>query len=300
LSTFDIAATLEGSESWTRTLRVPAEAMSRQFISAGLIELAPVAVQIACSIGSAGLRDELRKLGLKASGNKPELAARLAATPGAARFPSHYWTCTARGHALVQAYLDGEESKRLDAEGRACAAIDIGDLEGAALIGAKWDAGRVFPSGLGMDGTGADFRSTLLLVRLKQGQQAIDNPPGALSGLSRDERGRLVNIFLRAAVMTEDPARAPDLAELAFGSGAQPRAVMELLAAWVEGQRQLKTWSSDPFEVEITILTPPDCPYADKFQRERYSLSDCPELPMSDCNRRKYGCGCVYSGLPKD
>ena len=302
LNCFDVASPLEGNGgdgAWTRLLGSSAEALSQQFIAAGLIEKAPPAIQVACSMGSVALKAELKKLGLKTSGLKPELAERLALAPGAPVIAARFWTCTTAGRSLTQQYLDREEAERIEAKNRACAASDAGDLERAAQIGGAWDAGRVFPSGLGMDGMDGVARGGRILARLRQARKAIDTPPKALAGLDRQARESLVKAFMRAAVMTEDPSRSSEVADLNLSSEMRPREAVELLAGWVEGQRQLDGWRSAPFVIGITILSPDDCPHALEFKSGRYSLDTCPELPMPDCARKKYGCGCIYSDLPE-
>jgi hypothetical protein len=281
---------------WAHLLGEPVEAVTARFRSAGLIEVAPAEVQLAASFGAAELKEKAKAAGIRFGGTKAAIAERMAKALDPSQIPIRFGTCTALGRRLAESYLEQERQRREGAATQARAAIEAGDLRKAAEIGAAWDIGQLFPSGLGMETFTVADRAKLVLRRLERAQQALITPPAALASLTHPQLTWLVGCFQRSAALNDDSTRSLELREAVPLDGMTALQAMPVLNAWVANQNNLADLRASGVVRAVQILPPGDCALAQGLAKHSYSFDECPEIPVAEC-RRGYGCACCYSAV---
>ncbi len=281
---------------WARLLGEPVEAVTARFRSAGLIEVAPAEVQLTSSFGAAELKEKAKAAGIRVGGTKAAIAERMAKALDPSEIPTRFGTCTAVGRSVAESYLEQERQRREDAATQARAAIETGDLRKAAEIGAAWDIGQLFPSGLGMESFTVADRAKLVLRRLERAQQALVTPPAALASLTHTQMVWLVGCFQRSAAMNDDSTRSSELREAVPLDGMTAIQAMLILNAWVANQNNLANLRASGVVRAVQILPPADCALAQGLAKRNYSFDECPEIPVAEC-RRSYGCACCYTAV---
>lgn len=279
--------------AWGSALREAPDLALARLSALQLIEPAPASVIAERLFTLTQIKDLLRARGLGTSGPKRSLAQRLAeADPAAARsrvaLGAEFYHCTTTGREVARAFLEQEASARIEAERRSSEALAARDHVLAAKVVAQFEAGRVFPRGLGIDWSRHDYTHDLLVLRhVFASTPAILRTVDAdvlphlrlaagMMHLWGDSKGRKWVGAIRRTGGHLDPSTA---ARMLVFAGLH-RAALESYR--VAGVRKIQVLAANDADV---------CPECRRQSEVAYDMDDCPEIPIPGCTSSR-GCRC--------
>ncbi len=143
------------SKDWERVLGEHPRKAIQRFIDEGLLEPVELPELLARYYKVNDLQEMAKQRGLSASGRKDDLISRLIeADPEGMKKAVAGVTllrCSQRGRQLAEEYLAQERDKQEKTERDVIAALEKHRFREAALIVASYEAGQVFPRGMGID-----------------------------------------------------------------------------------------------------------------------------------------------------
>jgi hypothetical protein len=276
----------------------PAEVAAR-FVRQGLIVVAPLHMQIESRMSAVQMKKLIESRGLKASGRKADLAQRLSDTAPAdfvSSLPGEtIWICSEVGRALIEPYLKREASQKNEAQRKARDYLDRGDLEGAARIATAYDASKLFPSVVWVDGSlsGDDPQRLSELLHLLE--SAVAHPPAILSGFQHHILRKMADLLAWSLLWHEEVSRA-QLSMIAVDAEAKPHQAILNFKRWVVSRHTLNSYRRSQAKVKVEILPGPGCDLAEHHRGVAYTLDRCPEIPIAGCKRDPC-CACCYAPI---
>lgn len=281
------------AEYWEAVLKGKPIKVIEQFLKEGVLEPAGLQELVDHKFKASDLKFLLKEKGLKVSGRKEELIQRLIendaqsmrdATKGLVLY-----RCTKEGIQLAEHYLEGERTKRDDAERAVLDLLRRKEFSEAVRIVAQYEASQVFPRGLGIDWKNYDVESGAESLKL-----IFERTPGILKGMEEEQLGEL----RRAAAMMElwgtNTARhwLPDDFETRIhldGDAASQMLVFH--AIHIRNMQGYRSASVKTVEV-LGVDDGNTCSECRKISGRKYKLESVPELPYAKCTC-ELGCRCT-------
>jgi len=291
-------------DRWQPVLKEhPRRAIDR-FLKEGLLVKGGLADQLAykCKVGD--LKEALKASGLKLSGRKEELIARLIdGNPAVAQTLASGVTvlvCSEAGRLLAEQYLAQQSQQRAEAERKSLELIRARRFKEASCVVADFEARQVFPRGMGNDWEHHNpARDVMVLTAIFQ------RKPGILSGLREDqwEPLRISAAMMHLWGTNRASAWLPDgfSTDLAFDNDTAARMIM--FHVWHLAQLQQCQQEADVIK-GVKILCVNDgnsCPTCRKYHGRTYRLAHLdkmPELPIPGCTC-EMGCRCTTVAITK-
>lgn len=283
---------------WREPLHEAPQAAAQRMSREGLIEPAPLEVKLEIRFKVTELKSLLRGEGLKCSGKKADLIARIIEHDlTAIRKMAGSWEvfqCSEAGRALAEEFQVACETERNEAEREVLAFLTQGDYRGAVLRMAKYETVQVFWRGLGVDWAHYDPRGQEQTLRYM-----FAGWPGILQQVDSNLRDPL---RLGAAMMELFGERTADkwFEELPdTGSHLDPNTVMRMLSFYGSHLRAMMGFRALGVRT-VEILGGDDeesCPHCLAIKGRLCPIDDVPELPLATCTSP---CGCRCMVVVKD
>lgn len=300
------------SDWWTEALGAPAERVLDRLLQEGALEP---------KFRLADLKPLMEQYGLKKSGKKADLLARLveamAPEEAVALFANvRAFAPTPAGTAQINAYLARCEAEKSETERKILVALDRGDMQAAGDAAAAYAAAQVFPRGIGID-----WSEGYPPPYLEEFSQMMADPQVALP-YPADIKKKIAAQLVLAQMMGEDGLKwtrrvlevtggafeCPDIDDFlhdpvgGYASGidrTNPQEVADLYlhtlsfrASAMTSLKKLRTQRSLGLKgIEILNVRDQPCRVCDAG-RHKFSfaqLADLPALP------RHWGCRCLYA-----
>lgn len=264
----------------------------------GLLEPPPLAEHISAAHSGQHLKDLAKKYGVPASGRKAQIGERLAVTvPEEMRkalrdFPMY--VCSDDARRVAEAYQASAASRADAAEAASLGHIRARRFREASVTVARYEEGRVFPRGLGIDWSQHNpERDTEPM------QEMFSRAPAILSAIAPDV---LVECQVGAAMMNlwgraYDPRWCPEAP--ATVDGTMPMDVAVRMVLFGANQRtQLQQFGkvglrADQLRVWVGCVDDVRTCKTCRGAAGVYELDRIPEIPISRCTC-EVGCRCTY------
>lgn len=293
------AETYADSKGWLDALGEPVQRAIGRFLADGVLIPAGLGHRLDHCFTVTELRHLLRERGLRVSGSKADIIARLIdADPlGMEKAVAHLalLQCSEEGQRLSRQYLEAEKDKKDATFQQTLAMLQQGKCRSASLAMAAYEAGQVFQRGIGIDWQNYDPDDDIaMLERIMKGRT-----PKILKGIDSKD---LAQLRLAAGMMhlwSLADADAANLLPDGFGTGialGAPTSIRMLLTYHLQ-QAQLQQYRQmvrSGLCKTVSIRTCNDdsvCPACRAMAQRHYSLADVPELPHEKCTSEQ-GCRC--------
>jgi hypothetical protein len=288
---------------WAEVLKIDPHTLTQKFKEAGLVCLLSVESDIEIMLNAfqtvASLRNVLREIGCKKTGNKAELVRRLAEfskDEAAKLIPQEAcWGTTSKGAELVDDYRSQKKSHQEELEDRILALVLNKLHDQASRLIADYNSKQVFPPGLGCSWTDRDTSHDVNILDTIRGLT-----PNILAGNSTTEL---------------EPARIIASLEYLFGScissrlnglmiarlgirSTEEKQHLDLqardLLSYAYGKTSLDEWKRrSVLFVRISGCGADSCEACQSISQQKYSISEIPQLPHEKCTNPA-GCRCCY------
>lgn len=269
----------------------PARAIKR-FADEGYIEPCPLEAKVEMKFKAADLKDLLKQSGLKSSGRKVNLVARLIEydrsslekmTGDIIRFQ-----CTAIGRQPAEKFRADMEAERNQAEQHVLDLLMGRDFRGAAVRMGKYEAVQVFPRGMGIDWNRYNPESDMIVLKA-----VFDETPRLLMHIQHE----LLDVFRLGAGMMHlwgsNSAKKwfDEMPETGIHLDAETS--IRMLVFFGIHRRNLSDYrSADVRTVQVLGCNDEaSCPECRAIAGKRFPLSRTPELPLPSCTCSN-GCRC--------
>lgn len=284
---------------WDTVLPQPVATTLAAFRRQGWLVDAPWQAVFASRHRVDELKPLLRERGLKVSGKKDDLVARLLeADPTAmqARVAQvKAWTLSAEAAEAVARYVANDRAAKAQAHASALAALQAGQSRDAIAAIVGYERTRVFPRGLGIDWNSEGVEASLL----PRTEAILQASPGILREVPEHELAQLRPVAAMLHLTGESRAKPwlpPDLV-------GHPRLDIETVVrmllfhgsntATLEGLRE-----HGCKKVEVSG-SGDSCPACLPMDGKKFALSKAPELPHPGCTH-VMGCRCLYQAVFDD
>jgi SAP domain len=278
-------------EMWNQVLSEDVKTALGRLVSDKMLVSAATADAIVAAHSSQALRDMLKARGLKVSGTKPDLVARLVTSDpnGMAALAQKlkYLCCSAEAQVTAQAYVQSCREKQQRVMAESMSLLHSGHLEEALKLIWNYEAAQVFPRGAGVDWHRMDTKKELNFLKT-----ILSIRPGILRDVPEAERRPL---GIAAAMMHlwgqgKLPVPVPDGAVGSPKLGFETSARMIIFAA--SNERLMAAFKETGVKyVNISVVSD-SCPTCQAFKGVKFSVSETPELPCPTCTH-VFGCRCI-------
>jgi SAP domain len=289
-------------DRWTMALGQTTDEAIRCFQSQGLICRQSVSSILDYKYGVAHLKTILKQHGLRVSGKKRELVARLleADPVGCQELTADVvaFECSEKGRALANQFVSEEEEYRKEIELSVLNAVKQREFVRASELVAAFEARQLFPRGLNINWGKIDHEAvvrTLMLIscskpsildRLNDAQVEVCRI-GASMQLLWGESKR--NLWLPSDFDTGLHIDGECAARMIYFSVLHNAEMKEHREAVAEG-----ILTGIYFEI-LTVKDECSCKACFDLDGKRYALDEVPELPHKSCSS-ELGCRCVIVG----
>jgi len=280
--------------SWNKVLGESMESAIKRFYEDALVEKVSQFDLMGHQYTVAKLKPLLRERGLKVSGRKAELIDRLFEADSAGMDEllagMELYTCSEQGKALVDDYQERVQREKETAERTAYEAIQEGRLETACKAISDFEAGRVFPRGMGINWVNYVPERDVSLMRMLFKLA----PPELLGEVATDDLLRLAVAAAMMHLLGENKGRrlwaVKDIHCGHLEDGDVAARMMWFQAHHVE--TVLGYQGRDVGYVEVHSANDPDvCMVCRKLGDKRFPLRQAPLLPYKHCTC-PWGCRC--------
>ena len=275
-------------DRWRLVLKESPSKAVKRFVKEGLVARADLASQLAYRLKATEIKDMLRERGLKVSGRKEDLIARLIeADPAGAKQAAgrlEVFVATEAGRALAEQYVAQERQKREAAELAVMKALEAEDYEEACRVVSAFEEQQVFPRAIPDD--------QVWVLR-----SIFSCRPKILAGLRKEAWTPLRMAAAQSALWGTQTSRwAPKNIET--GIHLDPATAARMILFWVYNQRQLEILRGFPDPVTavqiVSIQDGNTCLACRELHGREYRLARVPELPYPNCTSRM-GCRCMIA-----
>ncbi|MHB0858027.1 MAG: SAP domain-containing protein [Anaerolineae bacterium] len=286
-------------DEWQTVLGQPVAKAIRQFVDEGMLVSPNLAELVDLQFRVSDLRSMLRERGLTISGPKANMIARLLeADPSGMKTLVSGTTvlqCSARGKQVVEEYLCSEKAKGNAYKRGVLQMLQKGKYHETSLIRASYEAGQVFPRGMGIDWkhydqTGWAIRDVAIL------RYIFERTPKVLVSVTQEElhtpriaAGMMYVIGSWADIeshLPTDPVTGRGRDNLSYAAN--------MLLSHALYLAQFQTLRETGLRMSIEIGTCNDehvCPACRRMASKKYRLHQLPELPYEQCTCAS-GCRC--------
>jgi len=276
-------------QQWTQELRRPYGRVIQDFVKRGLLTQPGTDLRISIGYRVVDLKPILKRHGLKVSGRKADLIARLVeAEPAEAERLAagvECFVCTETGAELAQAWKDSTAARREEAEQQVRAVLERGQARKAGQIADRFRDSLPAPMdprySIGVSAGGGGPRAIGANVGGAEAMLAITSAPG-MSGQEVAE----ARVTAAEDVIWGRSFDAPE----AF----KARAYTELFRQ--SNQATLGKVKGLGLDKVGVLAAQDSCESCRRIEAEGpYSINRVPELPNPDCTHSIGWCRCSYS-----
>lgn len=286
---------------WAHKLGVPFRQASRALFAEGLLCEASPEAKLEASHNLVELKALARKLKLKVSGRKDELATRLVNSGDPELFAQieklTVWSCSDEAQKIVEAYREGKKNRLHQTRLETLQLIRDKKLKEACEVVCRYEQAQFFPRGIGVDWFTADKAMLQSLKSLFGAQPKFHKRRfGAVSSELR-ERAAMSILWGTSDLGTIFPrAEAVQQAELFTR-------MLQFHASYLRDMKQLRKLASDGMAVQCEIIGTDDqnttCAACLNDNGKAYALGEVPELPHEYCECA-IGCRCTVAASLAD
>jgi len=278
------------SDAWAQVLGESPIDAAAHFTQEGLVEPAGLKSILEMNNSQIQLKAKLKERGLKVSGKKEELAARLAGVdPEGIKVligQRTFLTCTAKGQELAERFRAEFMAERTAAENTSLELFKIGQLEEACGAMLAFEAKQVFPRGLGINWhcyNGSHEKAVLKHIATAR--------PGILIGLGESFlqvlRPATAMMFLygQRSVAPWITIKPPAGFRLDIETSAR------MLMFYAQNLVRLDELRRASVKRVRVLAAPNSCGYCKTFEGQIFPIDRVPELPHPKC-AHVMGCRC--------
>jgi len=278
---------------WAAALGEPARSAIEALQADGLLEPAPLVDALASCHRAPELKELARARGLKVSGTKSELSQRLATADadGMTRLLDGRWflACSARGRTVAGEWVERTALARSAAENQVLGLVRGLRFDRAAKTVAQFEAGQVFPRGLGIDWSQGDDPAG----NVAELEAIFGGVPKILSRASPGELEAL-RVAAAASLLWGDANEARWLPEgFATATGLEPDVAVRMFICYASHKRNVERMRGVVRTVKVsTVSDHATCDACRKLNGRTFTLAQVPELPHAACTSAT-GCRCL-------
>lgn len=286
---------------WAHKLGVPFRQASRALFAEGLLCEASPEAKLAASHSLAELKVLAKKLKLKVSGRKDELAARLvdSGDPGllAQIGKVTVWTCSDEAQKIVEVHRADKKARLHQTRLATLELLRGKKLKEACELVCQYEQAQFFPRGLGVDWFTADKALHQNLKSLFVAQPKFHKRRFGTVSSELRERAAMSVLWGTSDLGSIFPrAEAVEQAEL-FSR------MLQFHASYLRDMKQLRKLASDGMAVQCEILGTDDqnttCSACLNDNGKAYAIGEVPELPHEYCECA-IGCRCTVAARLAD
>lgn len=276
---------------WEGVLKEHPKTAIDRFFDQGLLVPGSLAAKLSCLFKATEIKDLLRRRGLPVSGPKDQGIARLvAADPeGIKALVDHLaiLECSQEARYIVTHYVSAQKAKHQASEKQSFDQLQRRDLRAASLTVARFEAGRVFPRGVGIHWT--DYDPTQDIATLKT---IFEERPKIVASLAED---RWEPFRVAAGMMLlwgTNRASQWLPAEITTGLKLNSDTVARMILFHANHQIKMGEYRRSGVVKSVKIVgSQRSCPACRKIAGKLYPLDKVPELPYPNCTC-ELGCRC--------
>lgn len=289
-------------EFWAQKLGMPFRQASQALFAEGLLCEASPAAKLSASRNLSELKAIAKKMGLKVSGRKDELAARLvdSADPGllAELAKKNAWTCSDEARELVEVYREDKKARLHQTRLETLELLKDKKLKEACELVCQHEQAQFFPRGLGVDWFTAD----------KELHKSLEAVFAAQPKFHKRRFGTVTSELRERAAMSTlwGTSHLGDI----FPRDEQTENVelfsrmLEFHASYLRNLKQMNESVDLGLDLQCEIIAAEDqnttCAACLDDNGQVYQLQDVPELPHEHCECA-IGCRCnVVAKFPDD
>ncbi len=285
---------------WDEALGESRLGVVNRLIDQGLIIPAPLEVKLDLKIKVPDLKSMLKKQGIKQTGRKAELLARLIENDFASLQKMvgrwRIYQCSDVGRTLALEFETALEAERNQAESDVLELLTEGDYRSASLRMASFEAKQVFKRGLDSRGLEFDWENYDPEIDVIMLECIFSGWPAILNTVTHDLRDAL---RLGAAMMELFGARTAMqwFEEVPkTNSHLDPDTVIRMICFYGRHQQEMQEYKRMGVRC-VTIIGGEDeesCPHCAAISGKKFPLGKAPELPLPTCTS-ECGCCCIAS-----
>jgi hypothetical protein len=283
-----------GKNYWNAVLTEPVGATLAQFRSNGWLVDAPWQEVFTARHRIDDLKGLLRDRGLRVSGKKAELAARLIKTDAEGMrhriADMEAWVLSQTVAAHVEQQLLAEKAVEARAHDAAFSALREGQVSKAVDAIVAYERTRLFPRGLGIDW----HRDGIGEPLIEEAQAILQASPGILSDMPEHE----LDVLRPVAAILQLTGESRSRPWLPTGIVGHSRldietAVRMMLFHGSNTVRLQGLRKAGYKQVDVVTCGSASCPTCQALEGNTFAISLVPELPHPGCTH-ELGCRCLY------
>lgn len=279
---------------WRRKLGVPFRQAAKAMFVEGLLREACPEAKLTASRNLVELKALAKKRGLKVSGRKDELAARLAENAGpdlsAELTKTKVWVCSEAARKIVDEHREHKKARLNEVRLETLELLRRKRLKEACERVGEYEEAQFYPRGFGVDWHSASGSMFQTLKAVYAAQPKFHKR--RFGPLSPKLRERAAMSILWGTEAFGDLFPKTKLHEQAEQTKLFSR-MLNFHASYLRTLRQVKRFANDGLNVQCEIIAVEDqnttCDACLSDDGQVYSLEDAPELPHEYC---ECGLGC--------
>ncbi|MGA7577942.1 MAG: SAP domain-containing protein [Desulfobaccales bacterium] len=281
---------------WEDVLGEPTQKALDRFISEGWLVPAPLSAKIAVTFKATEIKALLKEHKLPVSGRKDQGIERLVkAVPEEMSLkvaPLDIRECSPEARTIAEQFVAEREAEKEAAVAKSLEQLHLGDLRGASLTVAQFEAKQVFPRGLGIDWTKPNTSRDVQLLKT-----IFESRPKILTGLAEAEWNPLrvggAMMYLWGTNKASKWLPADFIGTSKFDNDTAIRMVL----FHAQHRANVESWRGHGLAIKkVDLLGSEDsCPACKKLAGKRFTIEKMPELPYEKCT---HVMGCRCEALP--
>lgn len=279
---------------WNEVLPGSVDATLAYFRRNGWLVDAPWQEVFATRYRAQDLKELLRERGLRVSGKKAELAARLIEAD-AEGMHQHVmsvkaWVLSPTMAGHVEKHLSAEKAAETQAHDAAFSALQGGRVRKAVNTIVTYERTRLFSRGLGIDW----HREAIGEYMFKQAQAILQSSPGILRDVPAHELKLLRPIAALLELTGENRAKPWLPTDLAGHPRLEIETVVRMLLFHGRNTAQLQDLrQAGCKQVDVATCGGDSCSTCQQMDGKTFAIDRVPELPNPHCTH-ELGCRCHY------
>lgn len=278
---------------WNEPLGEPPADAIRRFCAEGYVQPCPLEGKVDIKFKAADLKGMLKEHGLRCTGRKAELIARLVDNRhGLVEEMTRdviAFECTALGRQRAEAFKQQMQTERNQAETDVLGLLERRDLRGAALRMARYEAVQVFSRGMGIDWNNYNPDSDVAVLKAM-----FEGTPQLLVKIQEDLLGALRLAAGMMHLWAESSAKKWFDQMPETGIHLDADTTIRMLVFFGIHKRNLAEHRQAGVKT-VEVLGGQDessCPQCRAIAGKRFPLATTPELPLPTCTGGN-GCRCT-------
>ncbi len=286
----------------TGVLKEPPAAAIKRFLQDGMLTPASPSVALCSLLQAKELKALLKQRGIKVSGTKPELAARLAEIDIAGTLEviggRIVYQCTETATVLAHDYIREQAKKRNAAHQEIVAALQKRDFEKAARIEDLFAASQPFAGGLSDCDANISYELPCdIATTVRKLNTMFSETPGILRNV---EPARLEVLRMVAAETLlwndRDILTLPD--DFETGIHLDPLSAVRMFHFFCIYKENLRSYADAGIEAVVWMASGP-CPACQKLDGRIFRITKVPEVPCPSCINPSGCTCCIGAHIPE-